>query len=132
MGSFKDIQEARDFFTNDRFATENGMFIDSIGEDFAICSMEISASHLNAAGTVMGGVYFTLADFASAVCTNNIHKISVAIDSNITFLNAAKEGKLFARAEVLKTGKRTTYCKVDVADENGKLCAVFTGTAAKL
>ena len=64
MGSFKDIQEARDFFTNDRFATENGMFIDSIGEDFAICSMEISASHLNAAGTVMGGVYFTLADFA--------------------------------------------------------------------
>lgn len=39
MGSFKDIQEARDFFTNDRFATENGMFIDSIGEDFAICSM---------------------------------------------------------------------------------------------
>ena len=132
MGSVKDIQEARDFFINDRFATENGMFIDSIGEDFAICSMEISASHLNAAGTVMGGVYFTLADFAFAVCTNNIHKISVAIDSNITFLNSAKEGKLFARAGVLKTGKRTTYCKVDVTDESGKLCAVFTGTVAKL
>lgn len=132
MGTFKDINEAREFFKNDRFATGNGMFIEAMGEDFAVCSMKTDESHLNAAGTVMGGVYFTLADFAFAVCTNNVHKVSVAIDSNITFLTAARGGSLTARAQMLKSGKRTSYCQVEVKDEEGRLCAMFTGTVAKL
>ena len=132
MSTFKNIDEARELFVNDRFATGSGMVIDEIGDDYAVCSMEITREHLNAAGTVMGGVYFTLADFAFAVCTNNIHKVSVAIDSNISFLNAAQSGSLYARCRAVKTGKRTTFCTVDVTDGNAKLCAVFTGTAAKL
>lgn len=129
---FNSIEEAREFFKNDRFATCNGMVIEELGEDYAVTSVEINPDHLNAAGTVMGGVYFTLADFAFAVITNHVHKISVAIDSNITFLTAAREGKLTAKSQIIKTGKRTSYCRVEVRDANGKLCADFTGTVAKL
>jgi len=36
----------------------------------AICSLTLEAKHKNALGAVMGGVYFTLADFAFAVASN--------------------------------------------------------------
>jgi len=129
---FTSIEEAREFFKNDRFASTNGMVIDEIGEDYATCSMTIKDNHLNAAGSVMGGVYFTLADFAFAVSVNNIHKITVGMDSNITFLASAKGEKLIATSKVLRSGKTTTYCEVQVKDGLDRLCAVFTGTAFKL
>ena len=37
----KPIDEIREFFKADRFATENGAVIDEVGEDFAVCSLEI-------------------------------------------------------------------------------------------
>lgn len=129
---FANVEEAQEFFKGDKFAASNGMVIDEIGEDYAICSMTIEENHLNANGTVMGGVYFTLADFAFAVSVNNIHKITVGMDSNITFLVPAKGNKLYATSKVLRSGKATTYCEVQVKDGQDRLCAVFTGTAFKL
>lgn len=129
---FESLDEAREFFKGDKFALTNGMTIDEIGEDYAICSMTVGENHLNANGTVMGGVYFTLADFAFAVSVNNVHKITVGMDSNITFLVPAKGNKLIAESRVLRTGKTTTFCEVKVKDGLDRLCAVFTGTAFKL
>ncbi len=129
---FKDLEEARSFFENDRFAIENGMTIDEIGEGYAVCSVKICSRHRNALGNVMGGVYFTLADFAFAVAVNGIHEPSVAMDSNIAFLTAAKGGSLTARAEVVRSGNTTTYCEVRVKDGEDRLVAVFSGSAYKL
>jgi len=129
---FTSIDEAREFFQGDKFAMSNGMTIDEIGEDYAVCSMEISENHLNANGTVMGGVYFTLADFAFAVSVNNVHKISVGMDSNITFLVPAKGNRLIATSKVIRSGKTTTFCEVQVKDLQDRVCTVFTGTAFKL
>lgn len=55
-------------FENDRFATENGAVIEEVEEHYAKCSLKLGSHHRNAMGAVMGGVYFTLADFAFAVC----------------------------------------------------------------
>ncbi|MCQ2526607.1 MAG: PaaI family thioesterase [Lachnospiraceae bacterium] len=129
---FNSVEDAREFFSKDKFATTNGMVIDEIGEDYAICSMTVGENHLNAAGSVMGGVYFTLADFAFAVSVNNVHKITVGMDSNITFLVPAKGDKLIATSKVIRSGKTTTFCEVEVKDGLDRLCAVFTGTAFKL
>lgn len=129
---FSSVEEASAFFKEDKFATSNGMVVDEIGEDYAICSMDICENHINANGTVMGGVYFTLADFAFAVSVNNIHQMSVGMDNNITFLVPAKGKKLFATSKVLRTGKTTTFCEIKVTDEYDRICAVATGTAFKI
>lgn len=50
-------------FENDRFATENGAVIEEVEEHYAQCSLKLGSRHRNAMGAVMGGVYFTLADF---------------------------------------------------------------------
>ncbi len=57
-------------FENDRFATENGAVIEEVEEHYAKCSLKLGSRHRNAMGAVMGGVYFTLADFAFAVAAN--------------------------------------------------------------
>ena len=46
----KTLEEVRKVFEGDRFATENGAVIDEVGEDFAVCSLEIKDGHKNAAG----------------------------------------------------------------------------------
>lgn len=64
------LKQIQKVFSNDRFATDNGAVIEQADEGYAKCWLEIQPHHLNAAGTVMGGAIFTLADFAFAVASN--------------------------------------------------------------
>ena len=132
MGTFHSLEEARAFFRGDTFATENGMIIEELGEDRAVCSMTLGPNHKNAYGGVMGGVIFTLADFAFAVLSNQIHRITVAQQVSVNFLAAPKDGRLFARAALKKTGRSSTVINVDVEDGAGREVAQFVGTGFKL
>ena len=132
MATFATIEEARELFKGDRFATTNGMQIDELGEDSCVCSMTLTDNHRNAYGGVMGGVTFTLADFALAVTSNQIHHLSVAQQVSINYLSAPKGERLIATSRCIKSGKTTTVINVDVTDDTGRLIAQFVGTAFKL
>ncbi len=132
MGTFATIEEAREHFKNDRFATNAGMVIDEMGEDYSVCSVTLNDDHKNAYGGVMGGAIFTLADLAFAVCANQIHSLSVAQQVSINYLSAPKGDKLIARARCIKNGKTTSVLEVDVTDDTGRDVALFVGTAFKL
>ncbi len=119
----KTIEEVRSFFQNDRFATENGMVIDEIGENYAKCSLMISQRHKNAVGAVMGGVYFTLADFCYAVAANHKEPKWVSLNSTISFLGRAKGKRLIATAECVKNGHSTNLYTITVTDELENLVA---------
>ena len=69
---FNSLEEVREYFKNDLFATNAGMQIDSFSSDEVICSVEITERLQNANGGVMGGAIFTLADLVLAVLANNI------------------------------------------------------------
>ncbi|MBO4765675.1 MAG: PaaI family thioesterase [Lachnospiraceae bacterium] len=132
MGTFGSLSEAQEYFTGDRFATESGMVIRGLGEDYAETAMTLTEHHKNANGGVMGGVIFTLADFAFAVCVNQIHKPTVAQQVSINYLGAPKGKQLFAKAVCRKNGRTSTIVNVDVTDETGRDVAQFTGTGFKL
>ena len=132
MATYKTLKEAQEVFRGDRFATANGMQIDELGEDWCVCSMTLTENHRNAYGGVMGGVIFTLADYALAVTANQIHYLSVAQQVSINYLSAPKGQRLTARSRCVKSGKSTTVINVDVSDETGRQIAQFTGTAFKL
>ena len=97
MGRFKTIEEAREYFSRDRFATENGIVLDELDESHAVCSLEVSDRHRNAYGGVMGGAIFTLADFAFAAITNGCGEVTVAQQVSINYLAATKGGRLTAK-----------------------------------
>ena len=132
MAVFASIEEAREFFRSDRFAAANGMTIDELYEDGALCSMTVRDDHRNAIDGIMGGVIYTLADFAYAAAANNDHKPTVALDATTQFLRMSGGKKLFARARRVKSGKTTNVYTVTVYDDLGKEIALTTITGYKL
>ena len=125
-------EEARDYFSQDRFATENGMSIDELDGEHAVTSLTISSRHKNAFGGVMGGAIFTLADFAFAALTNNRERVVVAQQVSINYLSPAKGNRLVATARYRKDGRSSCVVNVDVTDETGRDIAQFVGTGFKL
>ena len=124
----KTIEELRKFFEADRFAAEMGAVITECGEGGATVEMDAGPRHLNAAGTVQGGALFTLADFAFAVAANAGGVLTVSLQNSISFLRAAKPGRLTARAERVSETRRTCCYDVAVTDEAGNLTARMSVT----
>ena len=122
------LEEVRKTFEKDRFATENGMVIDEVGDGYAKCSLLLAERHRNAMGAVMGGVSFTLADFAFAVAANWQKAGVVSLNSSITYLGVAKGERLAAEAVCVKEGRSTSCYRIDVKDELGNLVAAVTAT----
>lgn len=132
MGTFTDINEAREHFKQDRFATLNGMILDELTDEYCLCHVQLSERHQNAYGGVMGGAIFTLADYAFAALCNNDHQLTVALNVNISFLSAPKGNVLYARATRIKSGRTTGVYNVEVSDNTGRQVALFVGTGYKL
>ena len=114
-----DIEKVREMFKNDRYATETGAVIDEIGEHYAKVSLTINEHHKNAVGGVMGGVYFTLADFAFAVASNWQKAGTVSINSEISFIGVPKSSKIIAETQLIKNGRSTCCYNVSVTDDIG-------------
>lgn len=131
MRTFKNLEEAKQFFVKDRFATENGMTLDEIGDDWAKASVTLTERHRNAQGGIMGGVIFTLADLAFAAACNSVHSPSVAQQMSVNFLSGSRGSKLFAYAECIKDGRTSGVYNITVTDDLGRDIAFITGIAFK-
>ena len=123
------MDEIRKFFENDRFADLSNIEVVSISPGKATTQMEVEEMHLNGVGTVHGGALFTLADFTFALAANSHGTVTVAINANMSFLKAVKEGLLTAEARELSSGGRIASYTVDIYHEGRDLVAVFQGMA---
>ena len=129
MSTFHSLEEARAFFVEDRFATENNMTLEALTEDGAVCAMAITDRHMNAEGHLMGGAILALADFTFAVASNNAHRPSVAQQVSLSFLNASKGKQLISTASCIKSGRTSCVYRIEIKDDLGKdvAQAMFTG-----
>lgn len=112
-----DIEKVREIFRNDRYATETGAVIENIGDHYAKVSLTINEHHKNAVGGIMGGVYFTLADFAFAVASNWQKAGTVSINSDISFIGVPKSNRIIAETQLIKNGRSTCCYNVSVTDD---------------
>lgn len=128
-----ELEKAREFFANDLYATEaTGIVIDEVGENYAKVSLRLDRRHQNAVGHVMGGVMFTMADFAFAVSTNRGDNVTVSTVAQISHMTSPKGSVLYAESRLLKDGHRTCFYQVDVTDDTGALIAVVTFSGTKI
>lgn len=127
-----DLEEARTFFSADRFATENGIVLEERDGEHAVASLVLENRHRNAQGGVMGGAIFTLADFAFAALTNGRGRWTVAQQVSVNFLAAPRGGRLVATARYRKDGRSSCVVNVDIVDDAGRDVAQFVGTGFKL
>lgn len=129
-----DLERAREFFKNDRYATDaTGIVIEEVGENYAKCSLTLDERHLNATGHPMGGVMYTLADFVFAVSTNfGKETVTVTTVSQICYLGAARGKVLYGESRLLKDGRTTCFYEVTITDELGTKVAVVTTTGTHI
>ena len=132
-------EQARTVFAADRYATElTGIQIDLVADHEAHCSLTLETHHRNARGVAMGGVLFTLADFATAVAANtdcladgDLHWVS--LDANIHFLSPALDNGLKATCSPLKLGRTTAlYQTLIESPDNGKRIAIVETTMVRV
>lgn len=128
------IDKIRSFFSTDRFATDCvGAQVDSFdyGTFEAQASLDVGPQHLNGHGIVMGGVYFTLADFALAVSCNVNQEPTSSVNSSINIMHSCKGSRLVARARPDHAGRRVGFYTIDVFDDLGTHCARMTTTVVR-
>lgn len=122
-------EQAREFFKNDIYAYElTGIEIIEAREGYAKCSLKIEDKHKNALGHVMGGVFFTMADYAFAIASNFNQPATVTQTSQIMYLSAVKGSTLYAETEKIRAGRRTCFYKIMISDDTGTDIAYVTTT----
>jgi len=123
------LEEAKRFFGKDIYATEQtGIEILAAEKGYAKCSLKIGERHKNAHGHVMGGVFFTMADYAFAIASNFEQLPTVTQTSQIVFLTAPKGNTLYAETEKIRAGKKTCFYKITITDDTGLQVAYVTTT----
>lgn len=121
------LEEAREFFSADRFATATtGIKIEEVGKNYSKCSFEITENHLAAHGSVMGGAVYTLADFAFAVASNTKEQWTLTVSSNINYISMPEGRVLTAECKCIRNGRKACFFETAITDETGKTVAVVT------
>ncbi len=124
-----DLEQIRRRFQQDSYACQvTGVVIEEAGPGYARCSLKVEPKHRNAVGQVMGGVLFTLADFAFAVAANNDGTLTVTAVSQISFLSKVQGDALTAECKLLRDGHRSCFYDTAIRDGTGNLVAVVSST----
>lgn len=125
------LNQIRERFAQDLYATEaTAISVDEAGEHYAKCSLTVDRRHQNAMGGVMGGVIFTLCDFAFAIASNGVSgPLTTTLSTNISYLSQPKGCQLIAKATLVRDGKTTCCYEIRVTDEvnTAVALAVFNG-----
>ncbi len=112
------LEQAREFFSGDRFASGNGMTIETVEPGRAVIRLELDERHKNGVGSVMGGVMMTMADFACAVASIFGSDCGyVSANANVGFIRSPKGKTLFAESVCVRKGRTLSFYEVTIRDE---------------
>lgn len=125
---------ARSCFADDRYATE-ATGVEVVGvtangrEGSAVCRLILQPRHRNARGGVMGGVYYTLADFAAAIAMNveaagTSELPWMTLESSVHFLAQPQGDSIDAVVRCLRHGATTCLYEVQISEQQRLLAQV--------
>jgi len=119
----------RNFFKGDKYVELSSIEIERVNDAEAVVKAKIGKEHLNANGSVQGGMLYTLADFAFALLGNYLHPYTVTQSGQISYLRPAICDELIATARELERAGHTSVSDVVITDDNGKTVCVcrFSG-----
>ena len=116
-------------YRNDWFSQWLGIERVIIEAGHCILKMKIRKEMLNGFGSTHGGIAFSFADSALAFASNAHGRLSVALDCNISFPVAVREGDVLTceAKELSLTAKTGTYL-IEVKNQKNQNVAFFKGT----
>ena len=100
------------------FREHTGLQVDELDEGVGRVVVDVEAHHLNAHGTVHGGVLATMLDAAMGTAvTATGHELPVTVSLTVTYLEPGRPGRLEATARVRKNGRRLLVVEGEVTQE---------------
>ena len=113
------------------FARLLGLELVGVSRGEARFSVELREELTRNGGLMHGGAVASLMDSASAFAVMTLlepGQQTVTVDLQIHFLRPVLQGRIEARARVLRAGRRLATLSIDVTDGSGKLTATGTTT----
>jgi len=115
---------------NDKFSKWLGLEIIDFRLGYCKLKFVVTGDMLNGFDIVHGGVLFAAADSAFAFACNSQGVLSVALDVTISFVKPARAGNtIVVEAREVSTGNKVSFYDVSILDTEGKILAIFKGTA---
>ena len=115
-------------------AAEQGVVVESVGENRARVRYRFTESMIRPGGTVSGPTLMSLADaamYAAILANLDGQEMAVTQNLNINFLSKPGQADLIGDAEILRLGRRSAMLEVRLySDGNDVMVAHVTGTYA--
>lgn len=114
---------------NDRFSAWLGIEVLECMEGSCKISMTVRDEMLNGFDIAHGGITFAFADSALAIASNSYNKLSMALETAMSFTAQVKSGdKITAHAaEVSRTNRIAVY-NILITNQDRETVALFKGT----
>jgi acyl-CoA thioesterase len=120
--------ETRERIRSDSYCETLGIEVTELSPGHARTELTVTEEHLNFHGTPHGGAIYSLADAAFAAASNSRGRTAVALETNISYLEAVEVGETVAAvAEETHVAGRTAEYEVAVADGGDERIATFRG-----
>ncbi|GJM30934.1 MAG: phenylacetic acid degradation protein PaaD [Cyclobacteriaceae bacterium] len=114
---------------NDRFSAWLGIEVLELQAGFCKITMVVREEMMNGFNIAHGGITFSFADSALAIASNGYNKLSVALETAMSFTAPVKSGdQLTAMAtEISKTNKIGVY-NIEITNQQQLTVGLFKGT----
>ena len=122
-------------FAEVNFARLLGLEIVELRRGEAALSMRVRPELTRMTGIVHGGAVASLMDSASAFAVLTLlgpEEQTVTVDLTLHFLRPVSEGRIEARARVLRAGRRVCTVSIEATADSGKLVATALTTYLKI
>lgn len=122
-------RRVEDLLGADPYARSLGVGLVSVDDDEIVVELVVTPEHTNFLGVGHGGMVFSLADCAFSLASNKAGDRAVAIDTHLVLTAPSKPGDRL-RASVVESSRGRTLAtyRVDVARDDKRMVALFTGT----
>lgn len=120
------LQEMRSVLERMPFNQLLGIRVVRLHRDGVTIECPVREDLRNVAGVLHGGVAATLADAAVGIALTNhfsAKRAATTTELKINYLRPIAEGKIVARAHLLRVGSKLVVGRVDMFDSNRKLAA---------
>lgn len=126
------MDSVRKGLENDAYASHLGIELLAMEAGYAHARMPVETFHANMHGMVHGGAMFSLADFVFQAASNSHGVVAVAINANISYIQAPRTKVLYAEATEVSRTRRLANYSIRVTEEEDKLVAMFQGTVYRM
>ncbi len=124
------FEALRERVKSEPYAKMLGLELVKVEQGYALIRMAFKESHHNIYGRCHGGAIFSLIDEAFQIASNSSGKIEIALNVNVSYMKAPREGDvLTAEAKLVDSSRRISHFLIEVRSAEGELMAVCQAMA---